>query len=37
MLRRWVDGGARDDELSEELRAFVEHENLHARTRLRTA
>ena len=26
MLRRWVDGGARDDELSEELRAFVEHE-----------
>ena len=26
MLRRLVDGGARDDELSEEIRAFVEHD-----------
>jgi hypothetical protein len=26
MLRRVVDGGARDAELSEELRAFVEHD-----------
>ena len=26
MLRRLVDGGARDEELSEELRAFVEHD-----------
>ena len=26
MLRGWVDGGARDAELSEELRAFVEHD-----------
>ncbi len=26
MLRRLVDGGARDEELSEEIRAFVEHD-----------
>ena len=26
MLRRLLDGGARDAELSEELRAFVEHD-----------
>ena len=26
MLRRLVDGGARDAELGEELRAFVEHD-----------
>jgi putative ABC transport system permease protein len=26
MLRRWVGGGASDDELGEELRAFVEHD-----------